>query len=64
MPELVRVQLTEGKRNNKGHEAVSSTFHFENKRYFLLNGQSMAVERGVASAWKAADSNVMIVPDK
>lgn len=64
MPELVRVQLTEGKRKNKGHEAISSTFHFENKKYILTGSIQMSVERGVAAAWTAADSNVTIVPDK
>jgi len=62
--DLVRVQLSEGARKAKGHEPLTSTFFFENKRYFLQVAHPVVVERSVANAWKTADSNVSIMPER
>jgi len=63
MAEMRSVQLTEGTKK-KGHAATSSTFNYENRTYTLVGNQTLSVELGVANAWKSADSNVTILPER
>ena len=66
MAEMRRVQLhpaTAAGTGSKGHEIVTSTFYYENRRYTLSGSTPLSVPLEVASAWKSSDSNVVIMPE-
>lgn len=56
--DMVKVQLKEEHNARKN----GSTFYFEGQRYVLTGSAHIPVPRVVANAWKAADSNVIIMP--
>lgn len=64
MAEFRKVQIHPDGRVKSGKETPTSTYYFNNLRYFLQGSRPLSVPLEVANAWIAADSNVAILPER
>lgn len=61
MADMRRVRLTTAAVNN---QVISSTYHYENRKYVLYGKEVKPVNLEIANAWVSADSNVEILPER
>lgn len=59
MPEMRRVRLS----NNARNQGLTSTYNYENKRYFLDFNTQLNVNEEIANSWISADANVVFVDE-
>lgn len=59
MPEMRKVILTDAACAIAG---TTSTYWYENKRYFLKDRNYVVCNLEVANSWVSADANVTIMP--